>query len=701
MVAVAGLLLACGGGSHGPVADAGDLVSRLDLATVRHETRLIDLGTAPARDFLDDGWSWEEAAGGDAVWGVGKGSVVRFFLAAPRDLSITLRGAGEPSPAGEAQRVRVEINGGRAARFDLGPEPREHELRVPAERLTAGWNRLELRYRHWLPGQGSSRRAARWDWLRFGEGEGSVPPVRADTAAGTLFLPFGTQVEYLVRLADGAGLRIAELASPDGEKAVLEVLLEPEGADLTEVARLSPGRDLRIELGAGAGVARLVLRSVGDGPAAGLTLRRPRLDPVANPDGRDEPPRPNVFVYLIDALRADHVGAYGYDAATTPNIDRFAAEALRFEDAIAQSSWTKPTVASLFTGMLPPSHGVLLREHALPERATTLAEVLLAAGYRTAGFSTNPFVSRSFGLDQGFLDFTYLDAEREGVRRAFSDRVNGEVFRWLDERPDRPFFLYVHTIDPHAPYTPPRADGSLGGGEAPPPVPACREQQPLSEAARRDLVARYDEEIAFNDASFGRFVAELRRRDLYDDSVIVLLSDHGEAFWEHRGWRHENFLYSEVLDIPLIVKPPRGAARAATDGLAQQVDVLPTLLDLLRLPVPGAVQGRSLLAGGDSSPRAGFAFLECPSGKRLAAVLAGPWKLIRTLAPDGSVSAIELYHRRRDPAELRDQAADQPEVVRRLLTLLDAQEATRTLEQVRVEVGGDLEESLRALGYVD
>ena len=157
-----------------------------------------------------------------------------------------------------------------------------------------------------------------------------------------------------------------------------------------------------------------------------------------------------------------------------------------------------------------------------------------------------------------------------------------------------------------------------------------------------------------------------------------------------------------MLDIPLIVKLPRGASNSATGGLAQQVDVLPTILDLLRLRVPAAVQGRSLLAaGGDRPPRAGFAHMECCSGKQLAAVLAGPWKLIRTLAPDGTVQRVELYHRLRDPAEQTDEARAEPVVVQRLLDLLDAHAVDRPLEPMRAKIGDDLEETLRALGYVN
>ena len=686
------------------VADAtGDLVALLDLATVLQETGLVDLGTPHGRALLEHGWSWDEAAETTFAWGVGQRSTLRFFVTTPRDLPIALRGSADQGPSGEAQTVGVAVNGEAIAELEIGRFFDEYRASLPAAALVPGWNRLELTYGHWRPGPKIRQLAVKWDWIRFAEGEAAGEAARADAAGEAIYLAHGAQLEYYVRLAQGAWLDVAELSSAGDDGARLTVFVEPEGGEAAEVAALEPGRDLRVDLEtAGPGVARLLLRAVGAG-SGGLTLKRPRVGPVPAGDALPAPaPRVNVIVYLIDALRADRLGAYGQTAPLTPSIDAFAARALVFEDTIAQSSWTKPTVASLFTGMQPPAHGVLLREHALPQRAVTLAEILRAAGYRTAGFSTNPFVSRSFGLDQGFLEFTYLDSGRDGVRHAFSDEVNERVFEWLDDPPERPFLLYVHTIDPHAPYTPPRPDGTLGGGESPAAVPSCREQRPLSDEARRRLIERYDDEVTFNDASFGRFIQELRRRRLYDDSLVILLSDHGEAFWEHQGWRHENYLYSEVLDIPLIVKPPRGTSSSAAEGLAQQVDVLPTILDVLRLPVPAAVQGRSLLAAdGDAPPRVGFADMECASGKRITAVLAGPWKLIRTLDPDGTVQRLELYHRLRDPGERADESAAEPVVVQRLLALLEAHAVQRPLEPARAEIGDELKETLRALGYVD
>ena len=705
IAALACLLPACREPSPEDAA-AHDLVALMDLARERRETTLIDLGTPAAREFLEEGWSWDEAEETTFVWGVGWRSRVRFLLTAARDLPVVLRGAAPVGPSGEPQRVGVTVNGHQLGKLRLGPSFEEHRLAVPGSALRAGWNRLELRYAYRSAGPKIRQFAARWDLIRFGEGATAGERVRADPGARTLFLPFGTELEYYLRLPASSSLVLAELAAIGAaDEAVLEVLLEPEGGAEAALTTLRPGHDLRVELGDTApGVARLTLRAVAGGQAGGLTLRRPRIDPAIGGDAGPRQPRPNVVVYLIDALRADRVGAYGGAAGMTPNIDELAAEALVYRDAIAQSSWTKPAVTSLFTGLLPSAHGVLLREHALSSRATTLAEVLLAAGYRTAAFSTNPFVSRAFGLDQGFVDFVYLDVGRTGTHHAFSDRVNDEVLSWLDAHGAEPFFLYVHTVDPHAPYTPPRADGSLVRGEEPVPVPSCREQQPLAEDTRREMVARYDEEVAFNDASFGRLMEELRRRELYDDSLVVLLSDHGEAFWEHRGWRHENFLYSEVIDIPLIVKPPRGEDREATAGLAQQIDVLPTVLDSLRLPVPRPVQGRSLLRGAREAapaPRPGFADLQCPSGRRLEAVLAGPWKLIRTVDRQGTVQRLELYHRGRDPGETSDAAADEAVVVERLLRLLDARARRQALTPDRAEVDAELQETLGALGYVD
>jgi arylsulfatase len=298
-------------------------------------------------------------------------------------------------------------------------------------------------------------------------------------------------------------------------------------------------------------------------------------------------PARNLIVYLVDTVRADHLGCYGYRLPTSPALDAFALEAVLFENAYAQSSWTKPAVASIFTGLRPWRHGANQRRQRLADEAVTLAEILAAAGYRTAGFITNPNVGGAFGFRQGFERYHAEREEQSGesVRRA--------AFDWLEARGEdaRPFFLYLHTVEPHSPYRDAldRA-GEFGARLADPQIGLRRHLRALGDGSLRaapetvsELVALYDAEVAAADTSFGALLDELGRRGLADETIIVFVSDHGEEFADHGGFEHSRTLYEEVLRVPLIVRAPGFAPRRVAAS-AQHVDLLPTLLDLVAVP---------------------------------------------------------------------------------------------------------------------
>ena len=419
-------------------------------------------------------------------------------------------------------------------------------------------------------------------------------------------------------------------------------------------------------------------------------------------------PRPHVFIYLVDTLRVDHLGCYGYRRHVSPHIDAFAREASVFH-AIAPSSWTKASVASLFTGLSPIAHGAQDRGDTLTPNATTLAELLGAAGYRTYALYANTWVSEAFGVDQGF-----------GERRLLigpSDRLNRELFDWLGRttRDDR-LFVYVHTIDPHAPYAP--APGFRAPFAA---APGSLERasitwlEDLAARGRRgeaipaslveEITALYDAEIAFNDLQFGLFVEELKRRALYDDSLILFTSDHGEELLEHGGVSHGQTLYAEVLDIPMIVKWPRGtvAPSGATGSPAQLLDVLPTILECLGLPRPPGVEGRSLLepppgngpAGGDRV----FSYLDLDT-RKVQSVTEGSWKLIRRGAADEAQPILELYDLAR--GERADLGQRQPAMAARLRAVLENEAARhpRRPPPPQAVLSDEVTAELRALGYL-
>ncbi len=565
---------------------------------------------------------------------------------------------------------------------------------------------------------------------------GAVSPGDSAAATGLLEIPIGARLDYFLRIPPAAILTIDRImpgeGNAPGETATLTIVIGRDGeADetLAEIRGAAgrqvipvPARDrpiVRISLQVGPGaspaaragallVERPVIRAVvrdHDRPGAG-----------ASPTAGNRP-GPNVIVYLSDALRADHLGCYGYRKPTSPNIDAFASQALRFENAISQSPFTSTAVASLFTGMFPAGHGLLGHGIALPLDLRTLAELLQQAGFDTAGFITNPGAGSAFGLDRGFTFFELLPALPATVNvHALSDRMNRSIFGWLEARGNdpRPFFLYAHSTDMHTPYTPPPeiarrfarpgADLLLGtarGLKTVVGVPGTP-----SVAAIEDLMALYDGEIAFNDQTFGALLTELRRRGLYDDSLIIFLSDHGEEFQEHGGWQHADALYAESLQIPLIIKLPGGAgpAGAVSPILAQQVDVLPTILSALGVGIPPQVEGRDLIAAagrdpGETSPRRGFSSFRRPDRRGVSVVEEG-WKLIRVVADDGR-ETVELFNRVADPMERQEISGLHPTMVGYLKSVLALYESGPPPDVGQTEIDDDLRRQLEALGYVD
>lgn len=466
-------------------------------------------------------------------------------------------------------------------------------------------------------------------------------------------------------------------------------------------------------------------------------------------------PRPNVLVYVVDTLRADHLSAYGYARATSPELDLFAKDAVRFEDCRAPSSWTKPSVASLFTGLYPSSHACHEIRDVLPSGAETLAEVFRAAGWRTGAFVDNRLVARSMGFAQGFERFeedgpsvltlgTLLgkalwaaDVVTVSGRPAFlgdplrrwAPKLHAELLEFADARDDRPFFAYVHAMEPHDPYEPARADAEAMGfprGAAYEPVPPHGGLLPfhpapaLAEDAKARLVAQYDGAIRGWSRHFGALVEALRSRGRLADTVIVVLADHGEEFHEHGGWTHGQSLFRELLHVPLIVRLPDSVEGAAAgrgrtvDGIAHLLDVAPTLTDVCGISWPGGATpghaGRSLAphlrtTGGKdpsrtiASDRPILAEVT-QQAATLRSIRSGRWLLVRAKEPFDE--ALALYDEVSDRGHLRDRRVDRlaesAELEAKLRDAFHHLEVISLRRETR-EIDPDTAAALRGLGY--
>jgi arylsulfatase A-like enzyme len=437
---------------------------------------------------------------------------------------------------------------------------------------------------------------------------------------------------------------------------------------------------------------------------------------------------PNVMLLIVDTLRADRLSAYGYEKGRTPHIDALATDGLLYT-AFAQASWTRPSVATILTGLYPSSHGAVHKVDLLPDRVETLAEILAANGYATVGFPNNVNVSESFNFQQGFAEYHYLapdlffgateaaakltfySALRMVRERFLASRVNvhhyyqpaevvtDRVLSWLEGvRPEERFFLYAHYMDPHDPYMVHPFDG-VGYARVKYPNP------PADMAARFSEL--YDGEIAYLDEHIGRLIDGLRSRGLYESTLIVLTSDHGEEFHEHGGWWHGTTLYDEQIAVPLIVKPVGAVARGqAVPGMATSLDIVPTIAAATGASPAGPVQGQPLpFTTAVPIDRAQVFAEEDFEGNVLQAVRTAEWKLMTANAgnPRG-LAEVELYEVAADPRERENLAAGrgpQVEEMRAALGRSVLEARSQEGQGAETEIDSVTKDRLKALGYLE
>jgi arylsulfatase A-like enzyme len=451
-----------------------------------------------------------------------------------------------------------------------------------------------------------------------------------------------------------------------------------------------------------------------DAPAAPVRARRPAVG------------KPNVVLVVIDTLRADRVSAYGYSRDTTPALSGLAREGVLFRNAIAPGNWTVPSTASLLTGTFPVTHGALQMDNAALHPAnTTLAEILADAGYRTGAVVSNDVaLGTSGGFDQGFAFYDARPYRRPGYQAMLSgfllpfpmafggdlspwrpgSEINRRAFAWLDANARAPFFLFVNYMEPHDPYAPPApfTDRYPGRRLLMPPIEGeiMREHRTLSTEEEEHFRAQYDAEVACADASLSALLDRLRQLGAYDDTLVIVTSDHGEFFGEHQLMMHATGPYDPVHRVPLVVRYPRGRVRGEEQRYVQLVDVLPTVLDVLGLPIPAFVQGSALPAAHhpvivEAAPNPRFVRM---FGGRFARGYEGlysdGWKLVSH--SDGEA---ELYDLRNDPGERRNLAAAHPEEVARLRSVMEGYRASLP-QLARTGIDAERRRALQGAGYL-
>jgi arylsulfatase A-like enzyme len=403
--------------------------------------------------------------------------------------------------------------------------------------------------------------------------------------------------------------------------------------------------------------------------------------------GRADRPT-NVIIIGVDTLRPDHLGCYGYQRNTSPNIDDLAAGGTLFLNTISQSSWTLPSFASLFTSLYPHQHGVTSSLSRIRDDVPTLATILGEQGYATGAVVNSSVLSPEMGLNRGFDSY-----DPPGSEPRLADGTTREGLAWIDAHKGRPFLLFLHYFDPHEPYEPPAPydtlydpgyEGRIGRAfflrKAFPDVVGVNFEQ-LRTATPEDwnhIRALYDGEIAFTDQAIGNLLAGVGERGLLKKTLIVLMADHGEEFFEHQGFGHGHAMFGEVIRVPLVFSCAKGEPKGRR--IAQQVrtiDIMPTVLGLLGVKTQTQFEGVNLLPliTGHGTVASGEGSLFPPSlaysegilhGTAKASITGYPWKIIC----DFETNKEAFFNIEQDPGEQHDFVGEKPDAYRSLSEIL-------------------------------
>jgi arylsulfatase A-like enzyme len=345
------------------------------------------------------------------------------------------------------------------------------------------------------------------------------------------------------------------------------------------------------------------------------------------------PSGPNILLIVADALRPDHLGCYGYDRPTSPYIDKFAAEALVFEKAMSNSSWTKPAMGSVFTSLYPHEHRAFYWSDNLSDKCLTLAELLRNRNYLTFAIQTNPSITKKHNFKQGFQYYGEIILEK-------GEAVTSNFNAWVKKIKKAPFFAYLHYMDTHVPYNAPKEFAQIFGlkdttlftpGEFQTTDVRLLNEIGLTEENKRNLLSLYDGAIKYFDNNFGKIIDNLKKQGILDKTTIILTADHGEEFWEHGGFAHGHSLYQEVLYVPLIVKYSTKLPSKKINSFVQLIDLFPTILRMAGIKYRLSCRGYDLI-------RSAFRNEQVDEEIFMEGILYGPkkkgllkdgWKLIK------------------------------------------------------------------------
>jgi arylsulfatase A-like enzyme len=408
-------------------------------------------------------------------------------------------------------------------------------------------------------------------------------------------------------------------------------------------------------------------------------------------DGVDSFRGANVLFILVDALRPDFLHTYGYQG-TGEKIHDLARQSLVYSTCIAQSSCTLPSIPSLFTSLWPsrlyPSIFAPHTRHVslhFPEEIPTLPEILSTHGYSTVGFVTNPLMKAKWGSRKGFTEYHFIrkpcfDPEDHGTAAAITEAV----VKWLNRHTDDPsFFMYLHYMDVHT-------------------KPCHLEYREAAAKRGTGLEPRYAERIEYVDAEIGKILDEFRRRELFDDTIILLTADHGEELLEHEGSGHCQTLFQETIRVPLILHTPFHPTLQRVGTPVRSLDIAPTLLRLLEIPVDDKTFDGIVLPPFDHDAERPL----ISQRPQQMSFQEGAWKLIEVYHPDQVPMQYRgeqtlLFDLRADPGERRNLKDERPDVLQRMKNKLAREINWASSGQEEHTLSEEMKKTLRALGYLE
>jgi arylsulfatase A-like enzyme len=662
-------------------------------AIVHREGRLVvSTGGSSFLKFIDGGWknSW--------ILGLrDQGKRVAYVAGLSASLTVPLDPDGEGDRGGPGdlsdlrlrlmlralvprQRVSVFVNEKPIGTVEIPATYGTHELTVPVSVLAPGENRIRLTFRSAAPIPGGRRSAAAVERIEIGAAAPAAGEAAPDDSLSgemdlggdrrrALFVPGPSRLSFYVQVPAGGKLAAAYGATTPGTTALVRVASDDSAtATLLEgaaSARWTEGswdlsrwaeRAVRIDLvSRGGAVAWAGARILAPAPAP--TPSRPKIDKIDR-----------IFVWMVDTLRADKMHVYNSQTIVqTPHYDAFAEDATRFAWAQVPGTWSLPSHASILTGVYPTVHKATAHEARLDKGVPFVAELMRKAGYRTAMFSSNGYVSAKWGFDRGW------DINRNFIRE---NLPNGADYLWKTAKPwilangPRPQFVYLATVEPHVIYNPKkqylaRYWKKPYHGPIKPALTGIQLGQiktgklKINDNDKAYLEALHNAEITESDAYFGVFIADLKTAGLYDTSAIIVISDHGDEFWEHGDVGHAQSVHQELVHVPLIIRVPGvfPAGKVVTTDV-EAMDLFPTVLDLAGIATPPKTQASSLLPllQGELGPRAAWSQnLGMSRGLKV-----GRYRVVH------SGARIELYDEIADPLEKTDLYARSPIALRQM-----------------------------------